>query len=151
MFDTTQGWYKIWKKTDLCFHKWHERFSKFSPDHLKVSKLVLWWHAFVQSWKCMSLNFTGELFVMTIKIDANSKLTWGIWKILIHALENLKHFYFNGLLLTKVYTVCVKKVQWSYAWWLWILIQNLMENWIVLSKITWRIFVHRLKNIDLLF
>ena len=61
IFDTTQGWYKIWRKTDLCFHKWHEGFSKFSPDYLKSP----------DHWKCMSLNFTGELFVMTMMIDAN--------------------------------------------------------------------------------
>ena len=47
MFDGTQYWYKVWRKTDLCFQKWHEEFSKFSPEHLKVSKLGLWWHLFV--------------------------------------------------------------------------------------------------------
>ena len=47
MFDGTQDWYKIWRKTDLCFQKWHEEFGKFSPEHLKVSKLGLWWHPFV--------------------------------------------------------------------------------------------------------
>ena len=45
----------------------------------------------------------------------------------------------------------LKKAQRSYVWWHWRLIQNLKENWLVLSKITWRlwqIFVHRLKNSD---
>ena len=44
-----------------------------------------------------------------------------------------------------------KKVQRSYVWWHWILMQNLKENWLVLSKMTgriWQIFVHRLKNSD---
>ena len=43
----------------------------------------------------------------------------------------------------------LKKVQTSYVWWHWRLVQNLKENWLVLSRITWRIwqiFVHRLKN-----
>ena len=43
----------------------------------------------------------------------------------------------------------VKKVQTSYVWWHWRLMQNLKENWLVFSRITWRIwqiFVHRLKN-----
>ena len=38
-----------------------------------------------------------------------------------------------------------------YIWWHWRLMQNLKENWFVLSKMTWRIcqiFVHRLKNSD---
>ena len=45
----------------------------------------------------------------------------------------------------------LKKVQRSYVWWHWILMQNLKENWLVLSKTTgriWQIFVHRLKNSD---
>ena len=62
-----------WRKTDLCFEKWHEEFDKFSPEHLKVSKLELWWHRFVQSWKCMSLRFPGEFCVMTMKNDAKTK------------------------------------------------------------------------------
>ena len=30
VFDSTEDWCKIWKKTDLCFQKWHEEFGKFS-------------------------------------------------------------------------------------------------------------------------
>ena len=67
MFGSTEYWCKIWRKTDFCFQKWHEEFEKFSPEHLKVSKLGLWWDSFVQSWKCMSLRFTGELCVMRMK------------------------------------------------------------------------------------
>ena len=43
----------------------------------------------------------------------------------------------------------LKKVQRSYIWLHWRLIQNLKENWLVLSKITWKIwqiFVHMLKS-----
>ena len=58
------------QKTDLWFEKWHEEFGKFSPEHSKVSKLGLWWDPFVQSRKCMSLKFTEELCVMTMKNDA---------------------------------------------------------------------------------
>ena len=39
----------------------------------------------------------------------SSKLTWGIWQILIRALENLKNLHFNGLLLTKVNNIWTKK------------------------------------------
>ena len=35
----TEGWCKIWKKTDLWFGKWYEEYGTFSPEHLKVSKL----------------------------------------------------------------------------------------------------------------
>ena len=38
MFDGTEYWCKIWRKTDSCFQKWHEEFSKFSPEHVWKSK-----------------------------------------------------------------------------------------------------------------
>ena len=39
------------------------------PEYLRVSKLGLSWDPFVQSRKCMSLKFTEELCVMTMKND----------------------------------------------------------------------------------
>ena len=63
VFHGTEDWCKIWRKTELWFGKWHEEFDKFSPEHLKVSKLGLWWHPFVQSIKFMSLKFTEEFCV----------------------------------------------------------------------------------------
>ena len=76
--EKVQGSYVWWhwmlrqnlKENWLCFQKWHEEFGKYSPEHLKVSKLGLWWDYFIQSWKCMSLKFTGDLSVMTMKNDA---------------------------------------------------------------------------------
>ena len=68
----------------------------------------------------------------------SSKLAWGIWRILTWALKNLKSLHFNVLLFTKVYNVWAKKIQRTYIWWHWMLIQNFKENWLVLSKMTWR-------------
>ena len=70
MFDGTEYWCKIWRKTHLCFQKWHEEFGKVLPEHLKVSKLRLWWDPFIQNRKCMILKFTWELCVMTMKNHA---------------------------------------------------------------------------------
>ena len=39
IFHDTEGWCKIWRKTDLWFGKWHEKYGKFSPEQFKVSKL----------------------------------------------------------------------------------------------------------------
>ena len=69
IFHDTEEWFKIWRKTNLWFGRWHEEFGKFSPELWKVSKLGLSWDLFVQSRKCMSLKFTEELCVMTIKND----------------------------------------------------------------------------------
>ena len=30
MFDGTEDWCKTWRKTYLCFQKWHEEFGKLS-------------------------------------------------------------------------------------------------------------------------
>ena len=38
MFGSTEYWCKIWRKTDACFQKWHEEFSKFSPEQTWNSK-----------------------------------------------------------------------------------------------------------------
>ena len=41
VFHDIEEWYKIWRKIDLSFGKWHEEFGKFSPEHSKASKLEL--------------------------------------------------------------------------------------------------------------
>ena len=57
------------KKNWLVAWKWHEEFGKFTPEHSKVSKLELWWDPFSQSRKCVTLKFTEQLCVMTMKND----------------------------------------------------------------------------------
>ena len=54
----------------MLFGKSHEEFGKFSPEHSDVSKLGLSWDTFVQNRKCMSLKFTDEFRVITMKNDA---------------------------------------------------------------------------------
>ena len=66
----------------------------------------------------MSLKSTEELSVMTMKNDAkfegeltcHFKVDIRNLIILTQALESLKNFHFNLLLLSKVYIVCTKKV-----------------------------------------
>ena len=53
------------------------------------------------------------------------------------------------MLLTKVYNIWAKNVHRSYVWWHGRLMLNLKKNWLVLSKMIWRIwqnFDHRLKS-----
>ena len=38
MFDGTEYWCKIWRKSNLCFQKWYDEFSKFSPQQVRKSK-----------------------------------------------------------------------------------------------------------------
>ena len=71
--DTEELMQILKKKTDLWFEKWHEKFGKFSPEHLKVSKLGLWWDPFVQIRKGITLTFTEELCVTAMKNHAKFK------------------------------------------------------------------------------
>ena len=79
------------------------------------------------------------------------KLTWIIWQILIRAFENLKNFILMGCFWPKYIIFELKKVQSSYVWLYWKLMPNLKESWLVLSKMTrriWQSFFHKLKNRD---
>ena len=144
------------KKTHLWFEKWHDEFCQFSPEHLKVSKLGLWWDPFVQSRKCMSWKFTEELSVMTLKNYEKclKKLTC-CFKIVTNfdkSTGKSQNFHFNGLLLTKVYIVLTKKVQRSYLSWHWRVMQNSKKYWLVVWKMTGRIqqiFTRALENLKI--
>ena len=72
IFHYTEGWCKIWRKTDLRFRKWHEEYDKFPSEQLKVSKLG-WWDPLIQSRKSMSLKSTEKLRVMKMNNDAKFK------------------------------------------------------------------------------
>ena len=143
-FHDTEEWCKIWRKTDLWFGKWHEEYGKFSPEHLKVSKLGLWWDLLIQSRKSMRLKFTEELCIMTMKNDAKfeEELTC-CFKIDMESLVNFdpstwrhKKFSLECALLSKVYMVWAKKVKRSYLSWHSRVMQNLKKNWLLVSKMT---------------
>ena len=77
---TLKGDAKFEEKLTLGLEKMHEEYSRFSPEHLKVSKLGLWWDPLFQSRKSISLESKEELCVMAMKNDAKfeDELTWGI-------------------------------------------------------------------------
>ena len=76
IFHDTDGWFKISRKTDVWFRKWHKEYCKFSPKHLKVSRSGFWWDRLIHSRKSMSLKSTGELCVMIMENDPNLKRNW---------------------------------------------------------------------------
>ena len=88
--DTEELMQILKKKTDLWFEKWHEKFGKFSPEHLKLSKLGLWWDPFVQKRKRMSLKFAEELYVMAMKNDAKFEE-----KLTCHFKSEFEEFWFE--------------------------------------------------------
>ena len=107
MFDDTEYWCNIWRKTELCFQKWHEEFSKFSSKRVWKSKNWDFNGIFLSKVENLwAQNLQGSLKRIWF---VSSKLTWGIWQILTGALENPKNLHFNRLLLTKVCNVWAKK------------------------------------------
>ena len=144
IFHDTEKLCQFWRETDLWFEKWHEKLGKLSPEHLKVSKLELWWDPFVQSRKGMTLKFTEELCVITMKNNAKfeEELTFH-FKTDMRNLTNFdlstqksKKMLFNWLLWPKYIMFELSKVQRSYVWWQWRLMKNLKEKWLVLSRMT---------------
>ena len=121
---------------------------KFSPEHLKVSKLKLWWDSFVQSRKCMSLKFIGELFVITkikdAKLEEESTYHFKMdMRILMNfdpsTRKSKKFALLMGCLWPKSIMFELNKLQKGCAWWNWILMLNWKESWVVVSKMTWGI------------
>ena len=111
IFDCTADWCKIWRKTGLYFLKWHEEFDKFSPKHVQKSKnWDFYWVLLSKIENVWAQNLQGSYVLPEWRMRqnlnrtwlVNSKLIWGIWRILTRALENLKNLNFNELLLTKV-------------------------------------------------
>ena len=148
------------KKVKRSYLSWHWRvMQNLKRNWLAVSKLT-WeiWRILTRALENLrNFHFNGlllswkskeELSFMTLKSNAKfqeeltlvSKLTGGIWWILARALESLKNFHFNGLLLSKVYIVWAKNVQRSYLSWRWRVMQNLKKNWLVVWKMTWAIW-----------
>ena len=116
-----------------------------------MPKFGLLWDLFIQSRKCMSLNFTVDLCAIAMKNDTKTwgeltcrftwlKLTWVISRILTWPLKNLRNLLFNWLFWPKYIMFELRKVQRSYSQWHWRLMQNLKKNWLVISKTTWGIW-----------
>ena len=121
-----EEWRNFWKGIDLSFQSWHEEFDEFWPEHLKVPKVFTligsFWAQYILfelkkvQRSYLSWNLRGIQNLKRNRLFI-SKLTSGIWQILMWALENLKTFHFNGRLLSKLYIVWAKKVQRSYLSW----------------------------------
>ena len=105
IFDGTEYWWEVWRKNELCFQKWYEKFEKFSPEHLKVSKLGLWWDSFIQSRKCISLKLTGRGIDLSVE-NWHEELD-DFWPE--HSKVS-KTLHFNGLFLIKVFYLRNKRI-----------------------------------------
>ena len=103
-FHETEEGCKIWRGINLSFQNWHKKFEKFWPENLNVSKSFI-----------LMGSFWAKYIFFELKKVQRSYLSWN-WRgtqnlernwlaVLIWALESLKSFHFNSLLLSKVYIV----------------------------------------------
>ena len=79
IFHETEEWCKIWRKTDLWFGKWQEKFGNFSLEHLHVSKLGLYGDLFIQNRKCMRLKFAEKVLRRFCKIWGGIDMLFQNW------------------------------------------------------------------------
>ena len=142
------------KKAQSRYVSWYWRVvQNLNKNQFVVSKMTRNWWILIWALKTqINCNLTGPFRAKYITFDLKKyrgviihdteksckiescknwlvvwKITWRNWQM-TRELENRKYLHFNGLLLTKVYNVCAKKVQRSYVWWHWILMGNLKEN-----------------------
>ena len=79
-----EEWCKIWNRIDLPLQNWHEEFSKFSPEHSKISKICTLMDWFWPKYIMFQLKkFRGVDWCF-------QKLTWGTWQIFTRALGSLQ-------------------------------------------------------------
>ena len=132
------------KENWLVLSKWHEEFSKFSPEH--VWKFKNWNFDVILLSKVENLwaqNLRGKFVSWQWRTIQNLKknwlfswkLTWRIWQILTWALENPKNLHFNRLLLTKVCNAWAKKSIEELCLMALKLMQNLKETGLCFLKI----------------
>ena len=71
MQNLKKNWLVVWKMTGGIW-----QLSTRALESLKI--MGLWWDPFIQSRKCVSLKFTEELCILTMKDDAKfeEELTW---------------------------------------------------------------------------
>ena len=111
--------YKIRRGIESLLQNWHQEFHKICPEHSKIWKMFIligfFWgkYIFVELKKYRGIIFheTEKRYKIWRGIDLSFRNTKGIDQNLTQALESLKNYHFNGLLLRKVYILWTKKVQ----------------------------------------
>ena len=107
MFDSTEYWRKIWRKTNLCFQKWHEEFSKFSPEHVRRIFDEFWPKQSKISKICtlMDCFWPKQPWKLGKKCVGNFILTFAVTKVRYDSFTSAKIFVKNLLILV-VYQRC---------------------------------------------
>ena len=136
-------WYTKLGAQSTCRFKIGIKFDKFWPGHSKVSKVSTLMGSFSAKYIFFELKkYRGAIFHETeegYKIWRGIDLSFKNWHKEFGKfwpeLSKVKDFHLNGLFMSKVYIVWVKKVQGNNISWSWRGIQNLEGNRLVVSKL----------------
>ena len=115
MFDGTQDWYKVWRKTDLYFQKLAWGIWQICSRALESLQIGTFMACFCLKLKMRELKiYKGVLSHDNEEWCKNWKgidLSVQNWheEFVKRALENFKNLHFNRLLLIKLYNVWAKK------------------------------------------
>ena len=120
--------FNVWpKKAKISYLWWHSRLMQ----NLKKNWLMAWkmtwgiWQIFTRAFENLKIGILMESFnpkynkyelkihrgLMCHENEEWCKIPSRIWGFLIRALESLRNFHFNVVLLTKAYIAWAKKVQ----------------------------------------
>ena len=120
----------------LCTKKAHENeifqyvMSYWKPQNSFFKKTL---HHSSVSWQITLLYFFSWNFIWFGQKGAYQNAKFQTFDC---SREMSPNFYFDRLLLLKVYKILTKKVQRSYISWHWRAMLNLKKNWFAVSQIT---------------
>ena len=136
---------KIWRKTDLLWQKWQE-FGEIWSEHSKVSKTCTFICSYCANYLIFDLKkYGGAIFHDTeerCKILRKTDFWFEKWH------EEYGEFSPEHLKVSKFglwWDAWIQSrrtmnyLQRSHVSWQWRMMQNLNRNWLVTSKLTWRI------------
>ena len=134
---------KNWREIDFSVQNWHEQFDWFK--YSKISKMCTLMGCLWSKYIMFDLRkYKGVMFDSTeywCKIWRKTDFCFQKWheefgKFSPEHLKVSKFELFDGILLSKVWAW---NLQGSYLSWQWKKMQNWKRNWLVVSKLTWKL------------
>ena len=152
------------RKKNGSYIWWHSRWLKNLKEnwHVLPEMTCGIWQIFTRTLESLKIRtlvgfFSPKLKMYGLKIYSN-----GSWQFKVD-MRNLTNFDLSTRKSQKCFTLMdclwskyimfeIKKIQRSYLWRQWILMQILSENWLVFSKMTWgigKIFTRTLESLKI--
>ena len=144
-------------KSNWLVQNWHEEFNKFWSKHSEISKICTlmgcFWPKYImlQLRKYREVMFDGTRDCLKIfegKLICSFKNDKNLVNF-VPSTQKYQKFLLRYVLSGNLWP---KKVQRSYLSWHWRVMQNLKENWLLLSKMTWgiwEIFTRALESLEI--